>query len=381
MEAFIALSLYRGKLVRLAPFRPDTDCEALSRWSHDVAFGAVWFGQRFEPKSTQQVQTWHAERSKGPMAPLFSIRALEDDRIIGIGEFYWWSQVHGTARLRIAIASNERGHGYGTDCMGLLLRLADEEYNLVTVVAASCSADDRINKWLQVHEFELHESRREAIWRDGTRHDFQLWSRMKVPTTALSPNPSVAPVARLRPDRPLLRGELTHLCAINADTDSSYFARWNEDSEFYRLFDDEPAQLFTHAYFKEWIANQTANEISFLIRAIDHDKPIGMAGLHLIAGPHRDAFISIGIGEREYWSRGYGSDALGELLRYSFCQLDLHRVSLGVFEYNTRAQHVYKKFGFVVEGRRPNISRRGGKRWGSITMGLLQSEWRALNGY
>ena len=65
----------------------------------------------------------------------------------------------------------------------------------------------------------------------------------------------------------------------------------------------------------------------------------------------RRAVIGILIGEREYWSRGYGEDAVRTICRYGLSELDLHRIGLAVAAFNPRAQRRYEKVGFVVEGR------------------------------
>jgi RimJ/RimL family protein N-acetyltransferase len=64
------------------------------------------------------------------------------------------------------------------------------------------------------------------------------------------------------------------------------------------------------------------------------------------------------------------------ILRYAFCQLDLHRVSLSVFDYNPRAICSYEKAGFVREGIEPGMLEREGKRYDIILMGILRSEWK-----
>lgn len=46
-------------------------------------------------------------------------------------------------------------------------------------------------------------------------------------------------------------------------------------------------------------------------------------------------------------NRHYGSEAIGRMLEYGFCELGLTRVFLRVFPQNARAIHVYEKCGFV----------------------------------
>jgi RimJ/RimL family protein N-acetyltransferase len=58
------------------------------------------------------------------------------------------------------------------------------------------------------------------------------------------------------------------------------------------------------------------------------------------------------------------------VLRYAFDELNLHRVSLTVFEYNERALRTYRKLGFVEEGRQRARLLRFGKRWDMVVMGI-----------
>jgi RimJ/RimL family protein N-acetyltransferase len=89
--------------------------------------------------------------------------------------------------------------------------------------------------------------------------------------------------------------------------------------------------------------------------------------------------MGIQIGEREYWGKGYGTDALRVLLRYAFDELNLARVSLSVLEGNVRAMRSYEKCGFKYEGRERQAWAYEGRRWDEVYMGLLREEWEAMN--
>jgi RimJ/RimL family protein N-acetyltransferase len=90
----------------------------------------------------------------------------------------------------------------------------------------------------------------------------------------------------------------------------------------------------------------------------------------------RSAWISIMLGEREYWSGGYGSDAMRTLLRYLFEQLALHRLVLTVHASNTRAQRSYRKNGFVEEGVLRDWAFFNGAWVDGILMSVLDSDFR-----
>jgi len=75
--------------------------------------------------------------------------------------------------------------------------------------------------------------------------------------------------------------------------------------------------------------------------------------------------------------RGLGSEALRLLLGYAFTALDLHRVELGVYAFNPRAQHVYERAGFVVEGRRRDALLLDGVWVDEILMAVIGDDWLA----
>ena len=61
---------------------------------------------------------------------------------------------------------------------------------------------------------------------------------------------------------------------------------------------------------------------------------------------NREAELGIVIGDRDYWSDGYGYDAGTTLLDHMFYSRDLKRVYLQTLEWNTRAQKSFSKSGF-----------------------------------
>jgi RimJ/RimL family protein N-acetyltransferase len=73
--------------------------------------------------------------------------------------------------------------------------------------------------------------------------------------------------------------------------------------------------------------------------------------------------------------RGLGTEAARLILGYGFEVLGLHRIDLGVFAFNPRAQHVYEKVGFVVEGVKRDGFRFDDVYVDEIWMSILSREW------
>ncbi len=181
----------------------------------------------------------------------------------------------------------------------------------------------------------------------------------------------------------LFRGELVRLCAQDAEVMGKAFSRWRRDTEFARLLDDEPAQVWSAKAIKEWIEKDQEKEgrdIEFQINTLSDDQLIGFIGLFIPAWQQGDAWVGVGIGAREYWGKGYGTDAMRLVLRYGFQELNLHRITLGVFAYNSRAIRSYEKAGFTVEGRERGALQRDGSREDIVIMGILRQEWERQAG-
>jgi len=178
----------------------------------------------------------------------------------------------------------------------------------------------------------------------------------------------------------IFRGELVRLSSDNPQTMAEAFSRWNRDSEYTRLLDDEPARLRSVKSVKEWLEKEAASgenmRFFFSIRALADDQLIGFVGLFEIEWNHGNAWVGIGLGERDYWGKGYGTDAMLTILAYAFNELNLYRVTLDVFEYNPRAIRSYEKAGFQIEGRVRKMIHRDGQRSDVLVMGVLRDEWK-----
>jgi len=181
----------------------------------------------------------------------------------------------------------------------------------------------------------------------------------------------------------LLRGKLVRLCAVDPDVFSKIFIAWSHDSEFWRLLANSPPVPLSQEGMKKFIEKELMKDdprnLFFIVRTLKDDHIIGEVGLDGISYTRGDSYAGIGIGERNYWGKGYGTDAMNILLRYAFTELNLQRVSLTVFEYNQRAIRSYEKCGFKPEGRSHEAFHREGRRWDIIHMGILSDEWQALN--
>ena len=181
----------------------------------------------------------------------------------------------------------------------------------------------------------------------------------------------------------ILIGTLVRLSAYDPEEMSKAYSRWSRNSEYFRLLNSSARPMQSPQKAAKWMEEEVG-EMSpasyyFTIRTLAEDKLIGELGLDVVNWSGRDAFVGLGIGEVEYWSKGYGTDAMNILLRFAFTEINLRRVTLTVFEYNPRAIRSYEKAGFQHEGRLRKVLNKEGRRWDILTMGILREEWIRLN--
>ncbi|MFC6038768.1 GNAT family N-acetyltransferase [Paenisporosarcina macmurdoensis] len=90
---------------------------------------------------------------------------------------------------------------------------------------------------------------------------------------------------------------------------------------------------------------------------------------------NRNSVVRVSIFNREFWGKGYGTEAMSLLLKFGFEILNLHRIGLNVFSYNTRGKKSYEKLGFKQEGIVRDELFYNGQYYDSILMGVLKDEF------
>lgn len=137
-------------------------------------------------------------------------------------------------------------------------------------------------------------------------------------------------------------------------------------------------KIFTLEDERKWfteIGKKTDDKVLAII-AKKNNKTIGSIGLHKIDTTERRASLGIMIGDKNYWGRGYGREALVLMLDFAFTVLNLHSVYLGVFAFNKRGLRAYKAVGFTEYGRGREAHFWGGKYYDIIQMDILDREFK-----
>ncbi|TFY63834.1 hypothetical protein EVG20_g6160 [Dentipellis fragilis] len=113
-----------------------------------------------------------------------------------------------------------------------------------------------------------------------------------------------------------------------------------------------------------------------VVREKETNTLVGKVSLQIRVAKDREGEAAITL-KRKFWGKGYGTEAMRWLVDQGFRTLNMHRVALGVFGSNPRAIALYKKVGFVEEGRKRKGTFVQGKWEDVILMGILDEDYWA----
>ena len=178
---------------------------------------------------------------------------------------------------------------------------------------------------------------------------------------------------------PFIVGDKVYLRPLEMEDIDSFILWLNDEEVRQYLTRTSPLNRIRE---REFVENLYKDEREIVLGIVlkENDQLIGNIALHRISIPYRQSGLGIVIGEKTCWSKGYGTEALNLMLRYGFDQLNLHRIYLTVLSFNARAIHTYEKVGFIKEGVFREHMYRNGKYHDVYYMGILEDEWRRLNG-
>jgi RimJ/RimL family protein N-acetyltransferase len=124
--------------------------------------------------------------------------------------------------------------------------------------------------------------------------------------------------------------------------------QWRRDAELSSFDAIAPTTASYEEFLREFhydLASLGPRRKRFAIETLD-GKHIGNCSLFNIDDKRRQAELGIMIGDRNYWSKGYGADTVRTLVAYAFRELPVDKVYLYTLDWNLRAQHSFAKAGF-----------------------------------
>lgn len=174
----------------------------------------------------------------------------------------------------------------------------------------------------------------------------------------------------------MLKGEKVILRALKRE-DLPRLLQFNNDIEVELAGGGDPPMPQSmdrlEADFNQQVGGGGRDGASFAIEA--DGQIIGTCGLFNFDQHAHTWELGIGIGDKNYWGKGYGREAVRLLVDYAFRYRNAGKVWLRVHGSNARAIRAYQVVGFVEEGRQRQHVWSNGRYDDLVLMGILRAEW------
>lgn len=159
------------------------------------------------------------------------------------------------------------------------------------------------------------------------------------------------------------------------EKDVPYKVKWINDSDVRRTlnFDYPISEIGT----KQWLSKVAIDNSrkDFIVCLRKDDLPIGYCGFINIDIKNFKAESYMGIGDKNYWGKGYANEIRQLLLEYAFLELGINRVYSYVWAENDKVINLNKKFGFEIEGLIKQDIFSHGEYRDRIIMGILKEDY------
>src|SRR5436190_7136902 len=149
-----------------------------------------------------------------------------------------------------------------------------------------------------------------------------------------------------------LKGPRVHLRPLTERDLTPGYLQW--------LNDEDVCRHNSHAIFpntEQKMKNyfdrlDSEREVVLAIIDTESNEHIGNISLQNINWISRNAEFAILLGNKKYWSRGYGEEASKLIVEYGFDRLNLHRIYCGMMEGNEGMKRLALKLNMQREGLR-----------------------------
>jgi [ribosomal protein S5]-alanine N-acetyltransferase len=177
---------------------------------------------------------------------------------------------------------------------------------------------------------------------------------------------------------PFLIGKEIYLrLLVETDSEGAY-PIWFNDMEVCR---ENSHHIFPYRLeeTRKYIQQADKNRHLLILAIICHkdDAHIGNIALDNINYINRTAELTIVIGDKSCWGKGYGKEAARLICDHGFFVLNLNRVACGTFESNVGMRKLAEYLGMCEEGRRRKAAYKLGRYVDVIEYGVLKEEYVA----
>lgn len=178
---------------------------------------------------------------------------------------------------------------------------------------------------------------------------------------------------------PFLEGKKVYLRAMEESDLNDNYLQWFNDEEVCRynrhaIFPNNAEKM------RDYYASVQNSSSTVVLAIIDKksDRHIGNASIQNIDWVSRVFEFAMIIGDKKFWSKGYGFEVAVLMISYGFERLNLNKCHSGTMEGNDNMLRLFEKLGMKKEGIRRSAMFKWNQYFDIIEYGVLKKEWKFL---
>jgi RimJ/RimL family protein N-acetyltransferase/ubiquinone/menaquinone biosynthesis C-methylase UbiE len=170
-------------------------------------------------------------------------------------------------------------------------------------------------------------------------------------------------------------GEKIILRNITMADCTEIYMNWLNDIDVNRYLESR-LSIQTLESIKNLVSNvlETENSYMFAIIHKASNEHIGNVKIGPIHSVYKNTFIGYIIGDKNYWGKGFASEAVYLATKFCFDVLELHKINAGVIARNIRSIRVLDKLGFKKEACIRADEFQDGEYWDVYRYGIIEKE-------
>ncbi len=179
-------------------------------------------------------------------------------------------------------------------------------------------------------------------------------------------------------DIPFLVGKNIYLRSLTEKDCDGPYPSWFNDTDVckgnsHHIFSYSTPAARTYV---QQVNNRKDKLVLAIVRSKDNAH-IGNIALDSINFVNRTAELTIIIGDKSCWKKGYGKESARLICSHGFLALNLNRIACGTFENNIAMQKLAEYLGMLKEGTRRKAVYKAGRHLDVIEYGVLRDEYLA----
>ncbi|MDY6793312.1 MAG: GNAT family protein [Thermodesulfobacteriota bacterium] len=175
-----------------------------------------------------------------------------------------------------------------------------------------------------------------------------------------------------KPRSSVIDGERIYLRELRPDDVTEAYCRWMNDPHITQ-YTDSRNMNFSIDSLREYVKEKYESKTELFLAIIEREDNCHIGNIKL--GPinlqDQNADIGIIIGEKQFWAKGYATEAIGLLKNHAFFVIGLHKLTAGSLGMNTGSIKAFQNNGFKIEGIRKEHVFFKGSFIDTILLGLI----------